>query len=407
MKKFPFQFKVNAQADNAAPAEISIRGVIGTSFDYATWTEKNTEDEVLNELNKIPAGKKINVRINSVGGEVGIALGIFNALKRRGDDVTTYNEGYACSSASVLMLAGARRISPTASIWMIHRASGGAYGTDEDMTAAADMMKAHNQTLCDIYAKATGKKPEDIQAMMKKETWFTGTEAKALGFADEESGEITDDKEAIENEASRKVLAGYKIPENLRSRLIVTASADNLPPKQTNNPTPKKDMKQIINALVAAGFTIPADAEEGLILPHINALISERANLRTENKAFADARDARVTALVETAVTDKIVAESRKAGLIALGKTNEAEVVAQIGELRAAKVVPAARGAKPGKFVAEGASEDEVAARLGEIETEMGNRNISAAARAILAREALSLRGLNNLVKPIESTKAQ
>ena len=52
----------------------------------------------------------INVYINSYGGEVAEGLAIYNQLRRHKAKVKTYCDGFACSAASVVFMAGDERI---------------------------------------------------------------------------------------------------------------------------------------------------------------------------------------------------------------------------------------------------------------------------------------------------------
>ena len=65
---------------------------------------------------------EINVNINSYGGEVAEGLAIFNALKRHKAKVNTRCDGFACSIASVIFMAGDKRVMNDASLLMIHHA---------------------------------------------------------------------------------------------------------------------------------------------------------------------------------------------------------------------------------------------------------------------------------------------
>ena len=62
----------------------------------------------IGELN----GKKLKVRINSYGGEVAEGLAIYNLLKSYDGEVATICDGFACSAASVVFMAGKQRIMP-------------------------------------------------------------------------------------------------------------------------------------------------------------------------------------------------------------------------------------------------------------------------------------------------------
>jgi ATP-dependent protease ClpP protease subunit len=146
-----------------------VRGIIGQYFDAETFSMSDTEQDVLNELNQIPAGKKINVRLNSEGGSVKEGLGIYNAFKERAADITCHITGYALSIASVFPLGAGKVVSPKSAIWMMHKAWSWNQGNADDMRQAADMLDTHDQTLADIYAEATGKPVADILAAMEKD----------------------------------------------------------------------------------------------------------------------------------------------------------------------------------------------------------------------------------------------
>jgi len=163
-------------------AEILLIGAIGKSWFDDTGI---TEQEVRDALKSIPAGKKINVRINSEGGSVKEGLGIYNAFKERRDDITAHITGYALSIASVFPLGAGRVVSPKSAIWMMHKAWSFNQGNADEMRKAAEMLDAHDETLVDIYADETGKSKEEIRSAMEKETWIKGSAAVDFGLADE------------------------------------------------------------------------------------------------------------------------------------------------------------------------------------------------------------------------------
>jgi hypothetical protein len=188
---------------------------------------------------------------------------------------------------------------------------------------------------------------------MKAETWMTGDEACDAGLGTSDNGET--DMDEMEMAADAKlVLASFKnIPNNLRSRLTaVRAQAGNLPPTNQHQQTEsKQNMKKIIAALVAHGIACAEDATEETIAAHVTAIGTETKNLRGQIEAIATDRKTRITAVVEAAfTTEKLIAESRKAGLIAIGSASaegETEVMTQLSELREAKAVKNPRGANP------------------------------------------------------------
>ena len=80
--------------------------------DITSWEqdEKDVSSYNLAQLIGKSNAKEIRVRINSYGGEVAEGLAIYNALKGHPARVTTVCDGFACSAASVVFMAGDERI---------------------------------------------------------------------------------------------------------------------------------------------------------------------------------------------------------------------------------------------------------------------------------------------------------
>jgi len=161
--------------------EMVISGVIGSSwYDSSGATSK----EFREKLATIGRGKKVLVRINSEGGSVQDALEIYNLIQARKEDITTRNDGYALSSASVILCAGGRSITPHSSITMIHEPWSMTMGDEGDHLKAAEMLAKHGDTIAGIYARKTGKTAAEMRELMRKESWFTGAEACQNRLAD-------------------------------------------------------------------------------------------------------------------------------------------------------------------------------------------------------------------------------
>ena len=139
----------------------------------------------IGELN----GKALTVRINSYGGEVAEGLAIYNLLKSYAGEVTTICDGFACSAASVVFMAGAKRIMPRSSLLMIHNAWTRASGDANDLRKAADDIEKITQPSIEIYTSVSNLDADEIKVMMDAETWFDADEALGYGFATEISEE--------------------------------------------------------------------------------------------------------------------------------------------------------------------------------------------------------------------------
>ena len=136
------------------------------------------------DLDALGPVDNITVHINSYGGEVAEGIAIYNALLSHPANVTTVCEGMACSIASVIFMAGDRRVMRDASLMFLHNCWGYATGNAEDMRKAADDMEIHNSLSKKAYARS-GMEADEISAMMDAETWLTAQDALADGFATE------------------------------------------------------------------------------------------------------------------------------------------------------------------------------------------------------------------------------
>ena len=174
MHKF-FAFKQKDESET----ELNIYGDIVSM----KWFENDvTHFDFAEELSKVTT-PNLTVRINSYGGEVSQGLGIYNLLKEWNGHVTTVCDGFACSAASVVFVAGKTRVMPKTSLLMIHNAWTIASGDSEDFKKMAEDLEKINEPIVQSYCNATGLPVSKIQKMMNEETWLTADEAFELGFA--------------------------------------------------------------------------------------------------------------------------------------------------------------------------------------------------------------------------------
>lgn len=125
----------------------------------------------------------INVYINSYGGEVGEGLAIYNSLKRHKAKIKTYCDGFACSIASVIFMAGDERIMSNASLLMVHNAWTWASGNANDFRKQADDLDAITQASINAYTENVNITEEEVKAMLDNETWLSYQNALEYGFA--------------------------------------------------------------------------------------------------------------------------------------------------------------------------------------------------------------------------------
>ncbi len=125
----------------------------------------------------------INVNINSYGGEVAEGLAIYNALKRHKAKVRTRCDGFACSIASVIFMAGDERIMNEASLLMIHNAFSFAEGDANALRKMADDLDLVTSQSKKIYLANSNIDETALTELMDKETFIDPKEALEMGFA--------------------------------------------------------------------------------------------------------------------------------------------------------------------------------------------------------------------------------
>jgi len=180
--------------------------------------------EFIAELNAVKS-PKIDMHINSPGGEVFDGAAIYNAIKRHPASVTTYIDGIAASIASVIALAGDRVNMASNAIYMMHNPSGLVLGTSEDMRKMADVLDKIRDTMVGAYVSKSGKTEEEIIGILNLETWMDAEEAKAAGFVDEIGDEM--DLAACAKFVPAMAKMGFKhIPKSLNGSKELPSERD-------------------------------------------------------------------------------------------------------------------------------------------------------------------------------------
>lgn len=166
-------FDIKAQGDEEASIRI---------YDYIGWGGVGAK-EFSDSLDQIKA-KRINVMINSPGGDVFDGLAIYNSLKNHGAEIHVTVDGIAASIASVIAMAGDTIVMGEFSFMMIHNPWTVAIGNASDMREIAALLDKVGGSLRSLYAKRSGAPIEQITAWMEAETMFTAQEAVAAKLAD-------------------------------------------------------------------------------------------------------------------------------------------------------------------------------------------------------------------------------
>lgn len=166
-------------------------------------------------------GKNITVWIDSWGGDVFAAAGIYNAMKEHKGKVTAKIDGKAVSAASVIAMAADEVLMSPASILMIHNPWTGARGEAKDMRHTADVLDEVKETIINAYQAKTGLSRNKISRLMDEETWMSARKAMADGFADGMLyASVAEDPEPVQNAYSFSRVAIMNSAESAMQRFF-------------------------------------------------------------------------------------------------------------------------------------------------------------------------------------------
>lgn len=171
----------------------------------------------------------INVHINSYGGAVSEGLAIYNTLKNHKAKIRTYCDGFACSAASVVFMAGDERYMNDASLLMIHNAWMYTAGNAAQLRKDANDLEKITQGSIEAYMGRVSITEEKVKELMDAETWILPSEATEWGFA---TGIIkaTDSGKAAASaqKALFSIVAGKREPQSVSADDIVEKLFDRI-----------------------------------------------------------------------------------------------------------------------------------------------------------------------------------
>ena len=168
------------------------------------FTESETSAKAIaKKLAEMPNAKEIKIFINSLGGSVMEGLGIYNQIKRHSAHKTVYIDGFACSIASVIAMAGDTVIMPKNAVMMIHNAWVVAAGNAAQLRKTADDLDVINAASVQAYLDKAGDKltPEKLTEMLDAETYLTADQCIELGLADKYDDSAEEETDTAKAEA--------------------------------------------------------------------------------------------------------------------------------------------------------------------------------------------------------------
>src|SRR5262245_57482726 len=198
-----YTFRAEA-GDEPASAELLILTAIGKWEDMGEVSAK----KFAGDLAKLPTSvKRLDIHINSPGGSVFEAQGIYSRLADHRSQKIVYIDGLAASAASIIAMVGHKIYIRANANMMIHLPSGLAMGNADDMRQMATALDSITESMINVYNKRTGLDRGEIRDLLAAETWFSPQDAIEKGFADEMRGVVKaaaslDDHKAMFNGAT-------------------------------------------------------------------------------------------------------------------------------------------------------------------------------------------------------------
>jgi ATP-dependent Clp protease protease subunit len=165
---------------------------------------------VIEALAQVGDAKTLNVYINSPGGDVFEGRAIMAAISRFEGKTIAHIDSLCASAATSIALACDEVEMSDGAFFMIHNASGIAWGDKNAHRELADLLEKVEGSIVNDYTKKTGKPVAQITDWMNAETWFTAQEALDNGFIDR----MSTDKKKAKN--TWNLAAFENLPDQLR-----------------------------------------------------------------------------------------------------------------------------------------------------------------------------------------------
>lgn len=209
--------------------KINVKGAIIQNGDKWIYNLFEMDSVCPNDVNssiEAAKGEKLDVYINSGGGNIFAGNEIYSALREYQGQVNIHVVGIAGSAASVIACAGHSDITPTGQ-FMIHNVAAGAQGDFNVMESTKEVLISANRAISAAYQLKTGKSEAELLGMMNHGasnigTWLTAQEAVDQhfidGIAENQNVQLTATIgcDIIPQSVINKIRAQYKNPQAKR-----------------------------------------------------------------------------------------------------------------------------------------------------------------------------------------------
>lgn len=173
-------------------AELYFYGdICGASWQSMWFEEDKAPQDVADFLHSIDGKKRVDVYVNSGGGDVFGGMAIYNILSRYQGETVAHIDGIAASIAGIIPFACDKVVAKSSAQIMLHKPWTACVGNADDMKKCIESLNACEKSIIDIYAShaVNGTTPEKIKSMIDRETWLTCGEAQQYFDIEIEQGE--------------------------------------------------------------------------------------------------------------------------------------------------------------------------------------------------------------------------
>lgn len=144
-------------------------------------------NEIKNLTEKFPNATELTIYMSSPGGNVDIAVELFNFLKLLDCKIRTMNISCVNSAAIIIFAAGDERIGLPCSSFYVHAITKNLNGnfTADDLLREAKEMAANTDKVATILADVSNKNKSYWKRLMRKGCLLTSQKAKELGLVND------------------------------------------------------------------------------------------------------------------------------------------------------------------------------------------------------------------------------
>ncbi len=215
--KIETQLEVKNETDIDV-AELYLYGTIRQAYWWDDEDDCISAKNVKNALKNITA-KKINVHINSGGGDVFESIAIGNLLKQHNAEINMIVDSVAGSGASVVVMGADTIQMFSNSMMMIHKAWTYIVGNADELRKAADDLDKIDTAVKASYKDRFVGTDEELNDLFKDDSWLTADECVAFGFCDEIIANKKEEKEP-ENNIKQNLFNKYRKEINSETNLF-------------------------------------------------------------------------------------------------------------------------------------------------------------------------------------------